>query len=270
MNREKIYGMLRVRATQRGYSLVELSVAMVIALFLLAGFLTVLQGTRRTSTNQNLLAQLQDNERIAMTMITNVIESAGYYPNPETSQFDQELPIRAPFVKIGQAVTGLPNANATLGDMMTIRYNAGPSEDVIDCVGDTNSGNAAGEARYVNQFAIQQPADPTQPPYLACSVDGGNTFVKLVNNVSRMDILYGVSTTATEDNSTNGAVDSYLNAGAMSDSNWTNVYSVKVTLTFLNPLYSQPGKPVDPSQPQFITFSKIIGLMSRVGVDVVN
>jgi type IV pilus assembly protein PilW len=269
MNRKNTRRESRARAAQQGYSLVELSVAMLIALFLLAGFLTVLQGTRKTSTNQNLLAQLQDNQRIAMTMITNVIESAGYYPNPETNAFELELPIQGPFVKIGQVITGAANLNPALGDTMTIRYNAGANEDVIDCVG--NSNGAIGSAtNYVNQFAIQQP-DPNQPPYLACSSSQNpGTFVKLVNNVSKMEILYGVNTLAAADNSTDGAVDSYLPAASMTDSNWTNVYSVKVKLTFINPLFSQPGKPVDASQKPTIPFTKVIGLMSRVGVDVVS
>ena len=70
------------RAAQRGYSLIELSVAMLVALFLLAGLLTVLQGTRKTSLSQSSLAQLQDDERIAMTILANVVQEAGYFPDP--------------------------------------------------------------------------------------------------------------------------------------------------------------------------------------------
>ena len=46
---------------------------------------------------------------------------------------------------------------------------------------------------------------------------------------------------------------------------WTNVYSIKVTLTFPNPLANQPGASTTPIQ-----FTKVIGIMSRIGVDVTS
>ena len=49
-----------VRTFERGYSLIEILVAMAVALFLLGGMLTILQTTHKVSGNQNLLAQLQD------------------------------------------------------------------------------------------------------------------------------------------------------------------------------------------------------------------
>ena len=66
----------------RGFSLVELAVAMTVALFLLGGLLTVLQNMRRAQTTQTGLSQLQDNQRIAMTLLNNVLQSAGYFPDP--------------------------------------------------------------------------------------------------------------------------------------------------------------------------------------------
>ena len=254
-------------AVQRGYSLVELSVAMLIALFLLAGFMTVLQGTRKTSGNQNLLAQLQDDERTAMTMMSGVVEAAGYYPSPETALISDELQATTAFPKVGQVVTGGHNAASALGDTLTVRFNGGAGEDVIDCSGQSNATGAI-EVKRENQFSIQQA--PGSPPYLACSLDNGGTFVRLVNNVQRIDILYGVNTSAALENTTGGAVDAYLTSDQMTALFWTNVYSIKVKLTFINPLYRVNGQPPTPGQPQFIQFSRVIGVMSRLGVDVVS
>ena len=268
------------RAAQRGYSLVELSVAMLIALFLLAGFLTVLQGTRMTSLSQSSLAQLQDNERTAMTMITSVVESAGYYPNPELNNISDELPPAAPFGTTGQIVYGMANATAAFGDVLIVRYNAAANEDVINCQGTSNGANGT-PVTYVNEFAVLQP-DPKSPPYLACSTDGGNTFVKLVNNVTNLQVDYGINSTATSANTIGEPVDGYVGisdpttptmAAALGANpvQWTNVYSVKVKLTFVNPLYQRiPNQPPDPSQPPTVTFTRVIGLMSRVGVDVAS
>lgn len=256
------------RSAQRGYSLVEVSVAMVIALFLLGGFLTVLQGTRKTSTSQTLLAQLQDNERISMTMISAVVESAGYYPNAETLKIDTELPATALFTKIGQVVTGGHNAVAALGDTVTVRFKAGAGEDVIDCTGQSNTGGGATVMKE-NQFSIHQDSAAT-PPYLACSLDNGATFVKLVNNVQSLTVLYGVNTSAVDENTTSGAVDAYLTSDQMTPLYWTNVCSIKLILTFTNPLYRINGQPPTPGQPQTIQFGRVIGIMSRLGVNVVT
>lgn len=275
------YQPVSARSAQRGYSLIELSVAILIALFLLAGFLTVLQGTRKTSGNQSSLAQLQDDERVAMTMITNAVESAGYYPNPEQNAIAAMLPAAPPFfgttgqIIFGMANTKIPNTTPGLGDVLIVRYNAAPNEDVINCQGTSNATNAIG-VFYVNEFAVLQP-DPQAAPYLACSTDGGKTFAKLVNNVANLKIWYGINSTATLANTIGVPVDGYVlttdmpTAVAGNPVQWTNVYSVKVQVTFVNPLY-QPfsNQPPTPGQKPTVTFTRVIGVMSRVGVDVSN
>jgi type IV pilus assembly protein PilW len=265
---------------QSGYSLIELSVALVVALFLLAGFFSILQSTRKTSNSQSQLAQLQDNERIAMTMITGVVEAGGYYPNPDFNTIDAELPASGVFTQTGQVVYGAANGTVDLatgtadfGDKLTVRYNADAKEDVIDCKGTTNADKTSAVS-YVNQFLIMQDS-ATTPPYLACTTDGTH-FAKLVNNVSKMEISYGVSTAATVANTTGVPVDTYFSTADMTTNAktnpilWTNVFSVKVKLTLINPLASQPGQPTVPGQAATIPFTKVIGIMSRVGVDVVN
>ncbi len=73
------------RRGQGGYTLVELMIAVLIALFLLGGLVTLVMGTRRTSTTQSQLSQLQDSQRIAMMLMANVIQQAGYFPDPSQS-----------------------------------------------------------------------------------------------------------------------------------------------------------------------------------------
>jgi type IV pilus assembly protein PilW len=262
----------RLRAHQCGFSLIELSVAMLVALFLMAGAFSILQSTRKASDAQTHLAQLQDDERVALTMMTGVIEAGGYFPNPYNNSITTQLPASGSF-QVGQIVYGTPNATTALGDTLIVRYNADANEDVIDCTGTSNSTNGA-PAFYTNEFSVLQDA-PNTPPYLACSVDGGATFAKLVNNVAKMEISYGISSTATIANSLGMPVDSYVPTAAMPATNsieWTNVYSVKVKLSFVNPLYYQPdGKTVTPGQKfQFLPVTKVIGIMSRMGSDIVS
>jgi type IV pilus assembly protein PilW len=265
---------VRLRARQSGYSLIELSVAMLVALFLMVGAFSILQSTRTASRDQTQLAQLQDDERIALTMVTGVIEAGGYYPSPDSNSIAIQLPANAPF-QVGQVVYGTANPTAALGDTLIVRYNAAANEDVIDCTGNSNGASGA-PAFYTNEFRVLQDSANT-PPYLACSVDGGATFAKLVNNVAKMEISYGISSTVTAANSLGTAVDSYVatadmvGAAGTNSAVWTNVFSVKVKLSFVNPLYSEPGQAVAPGQKlQFLTITKAIGIMSRMGSDIVS
>ncbi len=92
--------------------------------------------------------------------------------------------------------------------------------------------------------------------YLTCALNNA-AAVPLVSGIQSLKILYGVKTDFTADN---GAVDSYLKASEMTAANWNNVISVKVTLTFLNPLAGQPN------QPATIAFQRVVGVMNRAGV----
>ena len=54
----------------RGFTLVELLIALLIGLFLLGGLLSLLQTNKRVYNEQIALTNLQDNQRLALTMIT--------------------------------------------------------------------------------------------------------------------------------------------------------------------------------------------------------
>jgi type IV pilus assembly protein PilW len=247
---------------QRGLSLIELMVAMLIGLFLLGGLLSILQSTRNTSSNQALLSQLQDNERIAMSLMTSVIESAGYYPSPETVPLATALPSSPDFAQPGQIIVGSANTNGP-GDAITVRYGTAPNDGVLLCDGTSNT--TTGNVVYENTFELQ--TDKNGKLFLACILSGGPA-VKLVSGIQNMQIYYGVNSAATAMDTTEGVVDSYLTAGQMTPTNWTNVYSVKVVLTFANPLAGQPGQ--TGAAKSTVTFTRVIGVMSRIGVDVVN
>jgi hypothetical protein len=54
----------------------------------------------------------------------------------------------------------------------------------------------------------------------------------------------------------------------MSAANWQNVTSVRVTLTFVNPLYQQAGYTATTSQ--YVYFTRVIALQGRTGVIPAN
>jgi hypothetical protein len=86
--------------------------------------------------------------------------------------------------------------------------------------------------------------------------------VPLVNNVQSLEIFYGVNRTSP---TVNYNVDTYLtadqmNAALQAGGDWMNITSVRIVLTFTNPLANQPG------QPPTVVFERVVAVMGRAGV----
>ena len=157
---------------QRGFSLVELSIAILIALFLLGGLVTLLMGTRRTNATQSSLSQLQDNERIAMTLITNVVQKAGYFADPvgqQLSSFPAEN-VAAIAMAGGQVLGG---TTAPGGDTFAVRFltpAADPNASVINCAGQSNPAPSSAPVAGVWYTNLFQVAVVNGTPWLQCQV----------------------------------------------------------------------------------------------------
>jgi type IV pilus assembly protein PilW len=246
---------------QRGYTLVELMVAISVALFLMGGALLMVQHTRNAFKAQNQLSQLQESERMAMALITDVVQSAGYYPNPHNFTDAQTLVVSPAFVTAGTpniAALAVPNA---IGDTITVRYAAGPADNVYNCRGDKNTAASPFET-WENTFAVV-PASPAQdgtPQFqLECQLWSlsTNTAVPtpLVAGVQNLTIQYGLNTTGAGAAS---CADRYKATKDMQTADWSNICSVKVTLTFANPFNPKGGpKPT-------INFTRVIAVMNQV------
>lgn len=228
------------RVSQRGVGLVEIMVAIVIALFLLLALYNILITTRSTYQSQTQLVALQDSERLVNTVVTDVVQSASYFPDPQVETRASALPADATFLAAGQGVFGTASATPP-GDTLSVRYTTAPNDGILNCLGDSNTSVA--NTLYVNRFSV----DATNG--LMCSINGAAPQT-LVPGVTNMSVLYGVDTAAS------GAPTQYLAASAMTPAYWTAVKSVRVTLTFNNPLFPQPG------QPATVTFTRVIALLN--------
>jgi type IV pilus assembly protein PilW len=265
MNTHHASAVRRGRSRQQGFTLVELSVAVLIGLFLLGGLLTLVQDMRRTFGNQNQLGQLQDNERLAMTLITDVVQAGGYFPNPTLDTILTALPSNPlyPTLQAGQAITGTHNAAAP-GDTLTVQYETALNDGVINCTGGTNT--VAATRVYVNTFSADVLGNlkcqlNLVPAVKLISPTGATGFPKS-GGVTNLQVLYGVKTNFAV---ANNNADTYFTATQMNlvPSRWNNLICVKVTLTFDNSALakSQPG------QPATINFTRVITVMSRGGVN---
>jgi type IV pilus assembly protein PilW len=248
----------QVFAAQRGFSLLELLVAMSIAVFLLAGLFTILQGTQHTSSDQTALAKLQDNERIAMSVMTDIVQAAGYFPGAPTAVLTTRLAADGTFVTAGQAIFGTDNG--TQGDNLLIRFETALNDRVYSCF---ESNTTDPTKLYINTFSVNANNQ------LTCS-DGVRTAA-IANGVQKLAIRYAVNTSSTSSNS-NCPADRYLARADMAlPIYWTNVCAIEIKLTFINPLYQPvPGGPITPGQPQTVEFGRLIGIMSKSGVNSVT
>jgi hypothetical protein len=117
---------------------------------------------------------------------------------------------------------------------------------VIGCAGQTSTTAKV----FTNYFTLATTG--ANAYQLQCTPDGTSAnAVTLVNGVVNFQVWYGVTNTAAN------SADTYVTADQVT--NWGNVISTRITLTFNNPLYTQPG------QPQYVTFTRVISLQAQVG-----
>lgn len=251
---------------QQGFTLVEILIAMLIALFLLGGLLTLVAGMRTTFSTQGGLTGLQDSQRLALTLIGGVVETAGYYTSPTTITATTAFPATGVFGTAGQTIYGTGAFGAAAGtDTLTVRYLTNGADNVLDCTGNTDPASTL-----VNTFALTLVSTPvingvaTNIYALTCSLNGAAP-VQLVSGLTNMQIRYGVKTNAT---AAGNSVDSYLDAAQVTAGNfWNSVNSVKVTLTFLNPVYgTNQGQTISVNVAKTIQFERVIGVMAKIGV----
>jgi type IV pilus assembly protein PilW len=222
---------------QRGMSLISLMVALAIGIFLLAGLFQVWYQTRLTFSSQGQLAQLEDNQRMALTMMANTVQTGGFYPvylNYPASATPTYTP--ALFTAAGNMVSAQylygTHDSTTKADTLTVRFIADKTSadsTTLDCQGQSEPTGTL----VTNTYKI----DTTKNNVLACSTDGGNTYLPIIQgSLNSMVITYGVDTLG------DGTALQYLTADNVQTlSVWGRVLSVKIALTFNNPLFGQPG-----------------------------
>jgi type IV pilus assembly protein PilW len=222
-------------------------VALLIGLFLLGALLVIVQTNKRVFVNQNQLAQLQDGERMALTVVSDVIQSAGYFPDPTTNTLAATLTATAPFA-VGQSVYGVYSATPP-GDQLYVRYMTTGGDGILNCSGQSNPIGGP-NTLYVNVFQVLN-------GQLVCTMNG--TQYNLVNGVTNMSILYGVKANAA---ATGNNVDTYMTAAQVTAAGlWDSVIAALVRVTFTNPMYvpSQTGQ-----QPT-VSIQRVISVMNQTG-----
>ncbi len=198
----KAYKFNRCSVRHKGFTMVELMVAMVIGLFLIAGVFQLFVANKQSTRILNNLSHIQENGRFAISQMTGVLRMAGFKTDPMDT---------VSFVAVG-SVTGLDAAT----DEVSISFQASPDGLIIDCLGVPLVATAP-VTTVTNRFYIA--ADANGVSNLYCDAPAATP---LVENVANMQIIYGVDTNNT------GAANFYVGAASVAD--WSQVISVQVSL----------------------------------------
>ena len=212
------------RSAIRGFTLVELLVALTIGMLLTIVVANLFLGSRRTYATTDNLSRMQENMRYAQEILRRTIHLAGYKTSPNlysTGPFGV-------FVGGNLAIQGQEAFTATTNppsDTITVNFQGSgtPAADgsVIDCTGNA----IAGGVMSVNRFEIL--TDPiTNGPALFCN----NTVI--VPDVENMQILFGEDT----DPAPGDAVaNRFVAANAAPAINPDRIVSVRIALLFRTP-----------------------------------
>jgi len=192
-------------ARQRGVSLVELMIALVIGLIIVASVSQVFLSGKRSYGTQSGLGVLQENGRFALYFLQRDLQFAGFPQRigPSGSSLDVPTPFDTSKTLDGGSgsdeVTAWWNADADVED------------SDLDCLGqETTSGTVW------SRYFVQNSA-------LMCEGSGNPDFPQpLIQNVDSFQVQYGV------DSDGDGWADLYVPASLVT--NWGVVVSVRVAV----------------------------------------
>lgn len=240
---------MQSRFTQRGVTLIEMMIALVLSLVLVAGVGTVYLSSKRNYQSRDQLSLINETGRVALETLRNHLEHAGY-------STPQKLPIGNYFYVDGDpdpvsfvcgGTTNIKDVNDLIGRGTKDEWSAYGDSIAIRFIGDDYLfSDAAGgslpvscrvgkgpalessfiyNAFHISTDGVTKDSTGTLIPILYVVGSNINNKQPLVNGVQYMQFLYGV------DNDLDGKVDYFANATTVTaNAVWARVISIKVAL----------------------------------------
>ena len=187
----------QAQKNQKGFSLIEMMIALVIGLFLMGGVISVYLSSSQSSRVNTALRTMQENGRFALASLKNSIQMAGYIDSYDPAVL----------------VDPFPTAD---NDELTIR-----TQSDFDCTGTSTLALAAPNTGFAEN-KIELSAGE-----LICTGNaaGAGSPQTLIDGVDQIRILYGL------DDDDDGIADRYVRAQDVGAANWKeNVSSVRIAL----------------------------------------
>jgi type IV pilus assembly protein PilW len=214
----------------RGFTLVELMVAVTIGLLLTVAVAQLFVGSRRSYATSDDLSRMQENMRYAHDVLSRTIRMSGYMSAPtrfsvDTDSYPGVFPAGSAALSGTDGDAGSSLTTVTNADSLTVLYQGtsdavgNPDGVTVDCAGQPVGANVTS----TNIFSILKDAT-TNRSSLVCQTATGGPAILLVDDVENMQILYG------EEKTGDFTADTYVPADLVSDMN--RVVSVRIALLF--------------------------------------
>jgi len=188
---------------QKGFTLVELMIASVIGLFLMASLMNLFITTNKSVTLSEALSQNQESGRFAMDYMTKFIRQAGY---------TEDFTVAAPPILINTALTPCINAACSSnnpadakGDRLAIPYVVNAFTTTKSCSGTDIGGPLNGQQSIANVFWVSNTAGTENE--LRCRTYNydtnawiDNAAVSIVANVESFEFQVGIAASESDRN----------------------------------------------------------------------
>lgn len=251
-----------IRRVQRGLTLVELLVSLVISMVIVIAAASFYLSSGRSRDTQEAASVLQDNARFATEIITRNIQQAGYQNyiwstagaagrrevlapsdgEPDISGYNNT----AAGTSTDNGVHNRSNNRINNSDTLIVRFQGSgtsPSGDgsMIDCLGRPQPDPTFAGERVYSIFEVRQSSTSVEPE-LKCKysswTSGVQTYTSevVVRGVEMLQFMYGVDTDG------DSFVDKWLNAAEVNPggsttaiADWSKVKSVRVGMVLRSP-----------------------------------
>jgi prepilin-type N-terminal cleavage/methylation domain-containing protein len=194
---------------QKGFTLIELMIALLISAFLMAGIGNLFITVNRTVSLGDALSQNQETGRFTMDYLTRFLRNAGYTQNSTLSPPVLVIPNSNPLFEFICAAgtteaeacsANNPDPNTILGDRLSIVYVTSADNETRSCSGRVVGGAANGEQKLADVFWVSNEAASIRE--LRCRTFNIDTddwldanAVSIINNVQSMEFQVGLALT---------------------------------------------------------------------------
>ncbi len=219
----------------KGFSVIELMVALAITAFLLIGLVQIFSSVRASYDLQEGLGRLQENARFANSFLAEQLRETGYFPFAEHENLNINIGFSFPSVLTGDVPPPITNNSTDGGGTVSDSLEVNIFSE-RDCSGNLNPATATGNPAIGHkQIVFNHDAANDELQYtcrFGVPVLGANppTVINnqpILNNVETLQFQFG------EDRTGDGSADVYVDAG-----NWLtvgNVVSLRVGLILTSP-----------------------------------
>lgn len=258
---------------ERGFTLVELLVALTLGILIAGAAVAALLAARSGFTSVDSSSQLRENARFASRLMERIVNESGfinlsYFDYPTSTQppplrgFDSaSVTITGGVPVIGAVGTGVNNGDVLVVSFSGASNSTGAADgSMINCAGNAVPQTTAGSSTSMFHLVTSASGEPT----LACTSQNPATGVwvtaPLVGGVESMQILYGTDGVvpgavppSLVDPLTSGAdsvPERYMRAAQLDVAgnlpatldNWRRVQSIRVGMVIRGPLNSAPDR----------------------------